>query len=136
MNYTILSVGSNIDPESNVTKARKILAQEHCLLSESTFIWTEPVGFLDQDDFLNGAFYLKTEMECNQFNTYLKEVETRLGRIKTENKAGPRTMDLDIIVWNQNVVHPDFHHSYIYDPVMEIVCNERIKINSDYIGVQ
>ena len=67
------------------------------------------LGYQDQDDFLNGAYWIKTELGYDDFNAYLKEVERRLKRVKTAIKSGPRTIDLDIIVWGNKVVHDDFY---------------------------
>ena len=125
----ILSVGSNIEPQTNVRRAAEILAQEHRLLDESRFIQTAPDGFQDQPDFLNGAFYVATNDDYDTFNQYLKAVEKRLGRVKGPIKSGPRTIDLDIIVWNGRVVHADYPaKDYTRDPVDEILGKHQLSI--------
>ncbi|MEM9770454.1 MAG: 2-amino-4-hydroxy-6-hydroxymethyldihydropteridine diphosphokinase [Cyanobacteria bacterium P01_D01_bin.73] len=109
MTQAILSVGSNINPQENCQKAEAILGVEHRFLGKSDYIITAPVGYQDQDDFLNGAYWIETTLGYDDFNAYLKELERRLKRVKTAIKSGPRTIDLDIIVWGTKVVHDDFY---------------------------
>ena len=119
----IVSVGTNIDPQYNLNRSREILLNEVALLGEATVIQTEPDGFKDQPDFLNGAYLLRTDLPYDQFNQYLKDVENRLGRIKGPIKSGPRCIDLDIIIWDGKVVHADYseNKSYVVDPVNELL---------------
>lgn len=129
MNKVVVAVGSNIEPKKNVLLAKDILTTEQILIAASEFIQTKPVGFQDQADFLNGAFYLSTEMDYNPFNQYLKAVEKRLKRVKGPIKSGPRTIDLDIIIWNCKVVDDDFYNKdYIKIPVSEILQKENIEL--------
>lgn len=130
MNKVIVAVGSNIDPEKNVIKAQKILSEEQTFHSAANFIKTKPVGYQNQPDFLNGAFYLSTQLDYEPFNLYLKEVEKRLKRVKGPIKSGPRTIDLDIIIWNNRVVDDDFYNKdYIKVPVQELIEKEHILLD-------
>ncbi len=125
----ILGVGSNIEPRENVRRSAEILAAEHKLLGESNFITTSPVGFQDQDDFLNGAFLIESELGYEDLNRYLKEVEKRLGRVKGPIKSGPRTIDLDIIIMDGKIMHDDYHTAdYTRIPVREIIERFEIKV--------
>lgn len=122
MNTVILSVGSNINPQENLLRSAAILAQEQVLLDCSKAIVTKPVGYQHQPDFLNAAFYLRTALDYSTFNASLKRIEKRLGRVKTLIKSGPRTIDLDIVVWNGHIVQDDFYyHDYVRGPICEIV---------------
>ncbi|MCB1200168.1 MAG: 2-amino-4-hydroxy-6-hydroxymethyldihydropteridine diphosphokinase [Leptospiraceae bacterium] len=128
-NLAIVSCGSNIEPENNKLKALDILKKEQRLLDISQFRYTDPVGFLDQPDFLNGAVYIATSLDFANFNNYLKEVELRLGRIKGPNKAGPRTMDLDIIIWNNKIVHDDYQsRDYVKIFVDELIEKNSLRV--------
>jgi 2-amino-4-hydroxy-6-hydroxymethyldihydropteridine diphosphokinase len=109
MNIVIIGVGSNIRPDLHIPQAREILSREHHLIKVSTFATTAPVGFADQPDFVNGAFLVETGLDRPAFEAYLKDLEDRLGRVRTGNKYGPRTIDLDIIVWNGEVVNDDYY---------------------------
>lgn len=100
----VIGIGSNIRPEKYIPEAVTLIRKSHRLLAESRFVQTEPLGFQDQDDFINGAVKIKTYMNFRELNDWLKDTEHRLGRIRTKNKNGPRTIDLDIVVWDGSVV--------------------------------
>ena len=88
MHRVIIAVGSNINPTENVKQAAEIIRAEQELLGESRFIVTKPVGFQDQDDFLNGAFLIESELPFDELNAYLKQVEAG----NQENLYDPRRM--------------------------------------------
>ncbi len=122
MTSTIISVGSNIEPHKNCEAAREILQSENTFKGKASYIITKPWGYEDQADFLNGAFWLETESEFDIFNAYLKTVEKRLDRIKHGNKAGPRTIDLDIVIWDNNIIVDDFYDKdFVRIPVSELI---------------
>ena len=105
----IIGIGSNIDPEKNIASALFILRQEQEFVTVSLLIKTSPIGIPDQPDFLNGAAKLFTEMELADFTSYLKGIEDRLKRDRTAPKYGPRTIDLDIVKWDGEIVDPDYY---------------------------
>lgn len=109
MNLAIISIGSNIDPEQNIEKMLAILEKECQVQQVSEFVRTKPIGMEDQPDFVNGAAQVATELPQDDFKRYLKSVEDALGRDRSLPKFGPRTMDLDIVVWNGEVVDEDFY---------------------------
>ena len=109
MNTVIVGIGSNIDAERNVSAAKRILCEKLNVLGESEFVRTRPIGPRQQQDFLNGSLLLKTRLGRKQLKTLLKGVETALGRGVKEDRYGPRKMDLDILVWNGEVVDSDVY---------------------------
>ncbi len=128
----VLSVGSNIDPERNVERAAEILDADHGLVARSQFIVTAPDGYQDQDDFLNGAFLVETQLNFDAFNAYLKDVEKKLGRVKGPIKSGPRTMDLDIIIWDSSIVRDEYYtKDYTRIPVDEILHEHGIEVRQE-----
>ncbi|MFQ5441162.1 MAG: 2-amino-4-hydroxy-6-hydroxymethyldihydropteridine diphosphokinase [Thermodesulfobacteriota bacterium] len=121
MNRAVISVGSNIDPEENIKRAAEILAGEERLLRTSAPVRTKPVGVTGQPDFLNGAFLIETEKDADGLRASLKEIERRLGRVRSADKSGPRTMDLDIIVFNGEVIDADyFRYDFVRNAVDEL----------------
>lgn len=91
-------------------------------MAHSQTICTPPVGFLNQPDFLNAALLIRTPLEHDAFRAYLKAVESRLGRVRGPNKSGPRTMDLDIVAWDGELVDQGyFEYDYIRLPVDEVL---------------
>ena len=123
MSHTVvIGVGSNIDPEKHIDLAKERIAKDHSLLKESTRLQTEPVGYTDQADFINCCFLVQTESSQEDFNSYLHAVEDELGRVRTGPRFGPRTIDLDIAVWNGSVVDTDiYERSFLKNGVLEVL---------------
>ncbi len=105
----IIGIGSNINAKQNIASTLVFLRQDHEVIAVSTWIKTTPVGIIDQPDFLNGAVKVLTKMEMHEFRNYLKEVEDRLGRDRLAPKFGPRTIDLDIVVWDGEIIDTDYY---------------------------
>jgi len=105
----IIGLGSNIEPERNIAAALFLLRTEQQLISVSKLVETSPLGIVDQPDFLNGAAKVLTEMEKPLFEDYLKKLEDRLLRDRTTPKFGPRTIDLDVVIWDGEVLDPDYY---------------------------
>ena len=117
----IIGIGSNIEPEQNIAATLFFLRQEQEFVSVSSLIKTSPIGIPDQPDFLNGAAKILTTMEIADFKNYLKDVEDRLKRDRTAPKYGPRTIDLDIVIWDGEIIDPDyFSRDFLKTAVDEI----------------
>ncbi len=122
MKTAVIAVGSNIDPRENIAAAEEMLKRDQTLKSKSRFVQTCPRGYTDQDDFVNGAFLIETEFELDGLKQYCKEVEAKLGRIRTENKNGPRTIDLDVTVFDGQIVDGDFYqYDFVKNAVLELM---------------
>jgi 2-amino-4-hydroxy-6-hydroxymethyldihydropteridine diphosphokinase len=106
-NRAVIAFGSNIAPESNIERAMREIAGFLTVLAVSDIVTTRPVGNTDQPHFRNGAVLVQTEMEKEKLEERLHAVETELGRVRTPDRCGPRTMDLDVIWWNGQICHTD-----------------------------
>jgi 2-amino-4-hydroxy-6-hydroxymethyldihydropteridine diphosphokinase len=106
-NDVIVGLGSNIDPMQHIEQAILLIGKKFKGLSRSRLIKTAPLGFHDQDDFINGAIRFKTHLDIDALKVCLRDIEDTLGRVRTENKNGPRTIDLDILVWNGKLIDDD-----------------------------
>jgi 2-amino-4-hydroxy-6-hydroxymethyldihydropteridine diphosphokinase len=104
MNKAVIALGSNIQPEENIQKALEAISHHFDLIEKSNFVFTEPVGYKDQPDFLNGTVLIGTVSDKNELISTLKEIEVQLGRTKRARKNGPRKIDLDLIVFNGCIV--------------------------------
>ncbi len=121
-NKCVIGLGSNIDPDSNITKARDLLKTEFRVLKESQFVQTSPIGYSDQDDFINGAVYLETDLSLEALGRRLKELEDTLGRQRSPIKHGPRTIDLDVVVFNGEIIDKDFYErDFLKQSVLELI---------------
>jgi 2-amino-4-hydroxy-6-hydroxymethyldihydropteridine diphosphokinase len=95
---------------------------------------TDPVGVVDQPPFLNGAVALETSLSPRELLEALLRVERELGRVRTE-RWGPRTIDLDLLVYGEEVVdepglripHPRLHERrFALEPLAELEPELRI----------
>ena len=117
----IISIGSNIEPEKNVQTALRELEALFGNLTKSKFIYTKPLLYPDQADFLNGAVLLETELNIKELKSCLKKLENKQGRIRTANKNGPRTIDLDILLFDDNIADPDYYkRNFLQEFVREL----------------
>jgi 2-amino-4-hydroxy-6-hydroxymethyldihydropteridine diphosphokinase len=99
------------------------------LRAVSTFRETDPVGYLDQPSFLNGAAELETTLEPRDLLDRLLAVEGALGRERTGPHFGPRTIDLDLLVYGDETIdapglrvpHPRLHERrFALEPLAEL----------------
>jgi 2-amino-4-hydroxy-6-hydroxymethyldihydropteridine diphosphokinase len=134
-NLAYLSLGSNIEPERNLLAALTHLAQFGQVRAVSTVWETLPVGFSDQPNFLNAAVLLETRLSAETLREeVIASIETKLGRVRTANKNAPRTIDIDIMLFNGDIIQMDKRH--IPDPeVLErpFVAISLAEIAPDYV---
>lgn len=100
-----IAIGSNLgDKEKNLREAIKTieLSPLNKIMKVSKLYETKPVGYLEQDNFLNGAIEIKTLMNPNELIEFLLKIEKDLKRERIV-KWGPRTIDLDILLYDNLV---------------------------------
>jgi len=115
MNRVFISLGSNIDSERNLREAVRQLSLRCQLLAVSPVYETAPVGKTDQPNFLNAAALVETGLAATELKTQvLQAIESELGRVHTADKNAPRTIDLDISMFNDEVF--DVGPRHIPDP--------------------
>ena len=128
-----VGLGSNLgERETLIRVAIENLARlpETRLAMVSSLYDTEPVGELDQPNFLNAVAQLETELTARQLLWNLLLVERRLGRVRTSGaRYGPRTIDLDLLLYgnlvldepNLRLPHPELHRrAFVLVPLVEI----------------
>lgn len=121
MNTAIIGLGSNIDPADNIEKAKTLLQEQFTVLGLSEFTQTKPVGNTHQADFINGAILIETAQTLPQLKATLKGIEQKLGRPQHHPKSAPRTIDLDILVFNDQITDPDFYsRGFIKKSVLDL----------------
>jgi dihydroneopterin aldolase / 2-amino-4-hydroxy-6-hydroxymethyldihydropteridine diphosphokinase len=106
-NRVFVTLGSNIDPEVNLPAAVRHLRAhaEVEVIAVSPVYETAPVGTRDQASFLNAAVLLHTSLNAAALKgDVLAPVEQALGRVRTSDKNAPRTIDLDIALFNTAIL--------------------------------
>ncbi|MFO7697455.1 MAG: 2-amino-4-hydroxy-6-hydroxymethyldihydropteridine diphosphokinase [Anaerolineae bacterium] len=105
MTRVFVLLGSNLDAEQNLRRAVALLGEQLALLSISPVFESAPVGYSEQPCFLNAVLEIETALAPARLrNGVLRPVETALGRVRTRNKFGPRTIDLDIVLYGDRVL--------------------------------
>lgn len=104
-NRAFIGVGSNLgDKKENIKHAAEKINSSGLtkLVNQSPLYETKPVGYLEQDNFINAVFEVKTMLNPKELIVLLLEIEKELKRERLI-KWGPRTMDLDILLYNDIV---------------------------------
>lgn len=125
-----VALGSNIDPVSNLKAAVRALAARCRLVAVSRTYETAPVGRPDQPYYLNAAVLVETTKSAVELkDRVLRAIEVDLGRVRTADKYAPRTIDLDIVLFGDQVLEvggrhvpdPDLlRHAHVAVPVAEL----------------
>lgn len=96
-----VSMGSNIEPEKNIRAALKLMASRLKVRAVSTVYRTEPVGMPGQAVFYNCVAEVETEKAPEDLKfSVLRSIEDALGRHRSGGRNGPRTIDLDLIIYD------------------------------------
>lgn len=126
-----LAIGSNMgDKEKYLTDAMETLIANPDIRNVivSDYIETEPYGYVEQDKFLNGAVTLETLLSAEDLLIFLHEIEAKAER-KREIHWGPRTLDLDILLYDDvcmhtkelTIPHIDMcNRMFVLEPLMQI----------------
>lgn len=104
-----IALGANLDqPEVTLRAAITALNQTKGIQvkAESSFYRTAPIGMTGQPDFVNAVVQVATTLEPDALLDSLFAIENSFGRIRKE-RNGPRTLDLDILLYDQIVLHND-----------------------------
>ncbi len=138
-NLAHLSLGSNVgDREQQLRDAIARLENVGRVVAVSSFYETEPVEFTDQAWFLNCAVTLETTATAEELMSALLEIERQMGRQRVQKK-GPRTIDLDILLFRDpltddavidspalTIPHPAMHRRrFVLQPLAEIAPEAR-----------
>ena len=128
-----MGLGSNLgDREATLRAAVAELAATPGVevMAVSTFVDTEPVGYLDQPRFLNGVVVVETDLPARRLLDLLLAVEAHFGRDRAAVPAqGPRTLDLDLLLYGDaridedglRVPHPRLHErEFVLGPLLEV----------------
>lgn len=110
MSKAFISVGSNIEPEQNIASALSKIKLLSDILAVSTFYKTTAIGNNNIPDFYNGMISIKTDIEEHGLKfVIMRGIEDSLGRKRTENKYSSRTIDLDVIIYDDKIIdEPDY----------------------------
>jgi 2-amino-4-hydroxy-6-hydroxymethyldihydropteridine diphosphokinase len=127
----VIALGSNMeDPQAQVQRAFDEIAalSQTRLLAKSRLYRTEPVGYRDQPEFVNACALVETALPPRALLDDLLDLERRHGRVR-EIRNGPRTLDLDIVLYGDRTVdepdlkipHPRAHErAFVLEPLLDV----------------
>lgn len=132
MPLVYVGLGSNLgDREATIRRAVELLEAAAGLdvVAVSSLRETDPVGYEDQPKFLNGAAAIRTELAPQALLEQLQDVERQLGRDRSGPRFGPRTIDLDLLLYGDEtldepglqVPHPRLaDRRFVLEPLAEL----------------
>lgn len=121
LHLAYLSLGSNIEPEVNLPRAVTLLSQHGEIVKTSSVWETKPVGG-SGGNYLNACLSYKTTLAQDELKTtIIQPIETSLGRKRTGDKYAPRTIDIDIILFDNEIVGSRWlTQTFVVVPLAEI----------------
>jgi 2-amino-4-hydroxy-6-hydroxymethyldihydropteridine diphosphokinase len=121
-----IGLGSNLgDREQSIRRAAELIGARRV----STLRETEPWGIEDQPFFLNAVAEVETDLPPRRLLDRLLEVERKLGRTRDGARFGPRTIDLDLLLYGDETIdeaglqvpHPRLHERrFVLEPLAEL----------------
>ena len=127
-----VGVGANLgDRSGSIERAVALLAarEDIDVVAVSQLRETEPWGLVEQPPFLNGAVAIETDLGPRELLGVLLDVERALGRVRAGERWGPRTIDLDLLLYGDvqvdepglTVPHPRLHERrFALEPLAEL----------------
>ncbi|MEO6883077.1 MAG: 2-amino-4-hydroxy-6-hydroxymethyldihydropteridine diphosphokinase [Bacteroidia bacterium] len=134
MNKIYLLIGGNLgDRKKNISQAENILSKALGKIIFSSAIYeTAPWGFQHENYFLNKAICIETRFDAKKVLEICLQTEEKLGRKRTDGNYAARTMDIDILFFNDELIetehltipHPQLHkRKFVLAPLAEIASN-------------
>ena len=129
MPRVFVGVGSNVDPEENVARALQLLDSELRVRGVSTFYRTPALERPLDPPFVNGVIEVGDATGPLETRALLKGLEHTLGRTRPDDRYGPRTLDLDLLLHGDQVLssgavklpHPDIGaRAFVAIPLLEL----------------
>ena len=135
----VIGLGSNISPAENLKSALYLLGQFAPINAISEVWQTSAIGSKGPD-FLNAAVLISTPLSIDELrNQVLRPIENLLGRVRTKDSNAPRTIDLDILIVDGELIDQDlWKYAHVCVPVSQLFpdfynpkTGEHIKIIAD-----
>lgn len=110
MTLAYIAIGSNLaSPLEQVNAAVQALGEipQSKIVAVSSFYHTPPLGPQDQPDYLNAAVVLETALDAETLLDNTQRIELQQGRVRKAERWGPRTLDLDIMLFGHETINTE-----------------------------
>jgi 2-amino-4-hydroxy-6-hydroxymethyldihydropteridine diphosphokinase len=116
-----LNLGSNIQPETHLVRAVELLRNYGEVLKVSSAWESKSVG-AEGPNYLNACVLFQTGLRQVELKeTVIRPIEAQLGRRRSENKFAPRTIDIDIVLFDDQPYNDKFwRYAFVIVPLAEI----------------
>jgi 2-amino-4-hydroxy-6-hydroxymethyldihydropteridine diphosphokinase len=130
-NIAYIELGGNIgDRIQLINSAKKLIIDNGCnIIKQSSIYETPPWGFVSDSNFYNQTIKIEVEVSAPELICVLQNIENELGRVRNSNQYEARTMDIDILFFNNEIInkdnltvpHPRLHlRKFVLIPMNEI----------------
>ena len=121
MPSALVGMGSNISPEKHLADAASEIRKRFSDVRFSSVYQSRAVG-MDGDDFLNACCLISNVPDSGELNSWFKSLEDEHGRDRSEGSWKPRTLDLDLLMFDGKVLDDDlYRYPHVYVPASELV---------------
>lgn len=110
MTLAYIAIGSNLaSPLEQVNAAVQALGEipQSRIVAVSSFYRTPPLGPQDQPDYLNAAVVLDTALDAETLLDNTQRIELQQGRVRKAERWGPRTLDLDLMLFGNEIINTE-----------------------------
>ena len=123
-----ISIGSNIDKDKNILASLHALEHQFGELTISSIYESDAVGFTG-DSFYNLVVGFNSELSVKEVAKLLRQIELDNGRTRNSQKFSPRTLDLDLILYDDLIINDGRlqiprdeieHYAFVLEPLAEI----------------
>jgi 2-amino-4-hydroxy-6-hydroxymethyldihydropteridine diphosphokinase len=122
MNKALISIGTNVNREATLALCHELLNGVFPEITYSNTSITTPYGNTYKDDFLNQLAFVYTSETKEEIQKQLKSIEKRIGRTATDKVNGKVKIDIDLLIWNEEILKPDdMERSYIADLLPSLI---------------
>jgi len=118
----LICLGSNLNPQHNISEALRLLSNKVTIRNTSSIYQSPAVGSTGPD-YLNSAVLIETNSTLEALRkNILIPIETKLKRIRSSDKYMDRTIDLDVLIFNQTVTDPElWTQAHVAVPASEVL---------------
>lgn len=128
MPKAFVGIGSNVNPEKNIFSGIHQLSEVGFILATSNIYESKAFGF-DGSNFYNLAVLLETEQSAYNLSQLIREIENRHGRLRDGPRFSSRTLDLDLLIYDDLIQHDNeldiprediLKHAFVLKPLVDI----------------